>query len=101
MRERKTAVEPKRTPTAYSLILLSVAAFFRTSSLATTRLPLFPRPEIDFSKLANQYAYGELPALFSMLTVSRAPVMRFQCFRDTVGQESKEFGHKLSGRQAR
>ena len=44
------------TRTAYSLILLSVAAFLRTSSLAPTRLPIFPRPEIEFSKLANQYA---------------------------------------------
>jgi hypothetical protein len=73
----KDAVEFKRTRTAYSLILLSVVAFFRTSSLAPTRLPIFPRPEIDFSKLANQYVYGELPALFAMLTASRAPVMRF------------------------
>lgn len=59
------------------MILLSVAAFFRTSSLAPTRLPIFPRPEIDLSKLANQYAYGELPILFEMLTVSSAPVTRF------------------------
>jgi len=70
------AIKPARTRTAYSLILLSVVAFFRTSSLAPTKLPIFPRPEIDFSKLANQYAYGELPALFAMLTASRAPVMR-------------------------
>jgi hypothetical protein len=73
----KDAVEPKRTRTAYSLISLLVVASFRTSSLATTRLPLFPRSEIDFSKLANQYAYGELLALSSMLTASRATVMRF------------------------
>ena len=75
--EGKTLLNTKKTHTAYSLILLSVVAFFRTSSLAPTRLPIFPRPEIDFSKLANQYAYGELPALFAMLTASRAPVMRF------------------------
>lgn len=72
----KCAVELEER-TAYSLILLSVAAFFRTSSLAPTRLPIFPRPEIDVSKLANQYAYGELPVLFAMLTASRAPVTRF------------------------
>lgn len=74
---KKDAVGLRRTRTAYSLILLSVVAFLRTSSLAPTMLPIFPRPEIDFSKLANQYVYGELPALFAILTASRAPVMRF------------------------